>query len=133
MAEQARVLVDTCVWASFFKRSQSREKDSVRWLVRRNRAAIVGPVLSEVLIGIRNRAHADWAASALRGISWFDLSWDDWREAAHLGRRMAAVGHALPLTDLVVAAVALRKDCEVFSTDPHFDVIPDLKRYRHDD
>lgn len=130
MAKHPRVLIDTCVWASFFKRSQSKEKDAVRWLIRRNRASIVGPVLCEVLLGIRNRAHADWASSALRGVHWLELFWNDWRDAAHLGRRLAAAGHSLPVSDLAVAAVALRSDCEVYSTDPHFDLIAHLKRFR---
>jgi hypothetical protein len=37
------------------------------------------------------------------------------------------------LTDLVVAAVARRCNAWVYTTDPHFDLIPDLKRYRPDD
>jgi hypothetical protein len=31
--------------------------------------------------------------------------------------------------DLVVASVARRLDVSVYSTDPHFDLVPDLKRY----
>jgi predicted nucleic acid-binding protein len=49
------------------------------------------------------------------------------RDAAWLGQRLAAAaGHDLPLTDLVLSAVALRREYAVYSTDPHFDVVPDL-------
>jgi predicted nucleic acid-binding protein len=54
------------------------------------------------------------------------------RDAAWLGQRLAAAGHDLPLTDLVLSAVALRREYAVYSTDPHFDVVPDLKRFRPD-
>lgn len=33
------------------------------------------------------------------------------------------------MTDLVVAAVALRQGWSVYTTDPHFDSITDLKRF----
>ena len=52
------------------------------------------------------------------------------RNAAALGRVLAASGHEVPLTDLVVAALAQRVEAFGFSTDPHFDLIPGLKRYR---
>ncbi|MFM8173823.1 MAG: PIN domain-containing protein, partial [Pirellulaceae bacterium] len=50
-------------------------------------------------------------------------TWDDWRVAANLGRQLVANGHRLPLTDLAIAAIALRNNCSVLTTDPHFDLI----------
>jgi predicted nucleic acid-binding protein len=41
-------------------------------------------------------------------------------------------GHRLPLTDLTVAALALRTDSAVYTTDPHFDFIQGLKRFAID-
>jgi predicted nucleic acid-binding protein len=58
-----------------------------------------------------------------------EVGWDDWRMAADVGRELAAQGNKLPLTDLVVASAAKRCDAWVYTTDPHFDLIPDLKRY----
>jgi predicted nucleic acid-binding protein len=46
-----------------------------------------------------------------------------------LGRDLAAKGHRLPLTDLVVAATAKRLNAYVYSTDPDVDLIDDLKRF----
>ena len=41
--------------------------------------------------------------------------------------------YQLPLTDLLLAVVAKRCDAAVYTTDPHFDLIPDLKRYKPKD
>jgi predicted nucleic acid-binding protein len=35
----------------------------------------------------------------------------------------------LPLTDLVLAAVAVNRSVAVYSSDPHFDLIPALPRF----
>ncbi len=123
------VLIDTCIWIPFFNRPHSAEKRIVDALLDEDRVAIIGPILAEVLLGFRRTEHADWVASALRGTHERVLEWDDWRHAAQLGRGLAARGHQLPLTDLVVAAVALRHDVAVYSSDPHFDVVPNLKRF----
>lgn len=63
----------------------------------------------------------------MRLAHYFEPNWDDWRDAATLGRELAAKN--LPLTDLVIAALALRLQAFVFSTDPHFDSILGLKRF----
>lgn len=122
------VLVDTCIWIPFFNRPQSREKQALDELLDDDRVALVGPIVTEILLGFRRDEQADWVAAELRGIHHVALSWDDWRAAAQLGRALRAGGHVLPQTDLVIAAVALKNDWRVWTTDPHFDHIPQLRR-----
>jgi predicted nucleic acid-binding protein len=90
----------------------------------------LGPKEPEILCGNRPAAQADWAASALRGVHYFDLTWNNWRAAARLGRQLAARGHQLPRSDLALAAFASDREYAVWTSDPHFDLIPDLKRYQ---
>ena len=123
------VLVDTCVWASFFSKPGSAERRGVDALIDADRVALVGPVVAEVLIGFRKKREADWIASRLRAAHAVVLTWEDWEGAADLGRSLAAQGHKLPLTDLVIASVCLRQELEVYTTDPHFDLVPGLRRY----
>lgn len=124
------VFVDTCIWASFFTKPSSPEKRAVDDLLDADRVALVGPIVAEVLLGFRRKDQADWIASRLRLAHYVETNWDDWRSAADLGRDLAAKGHRLPLTDLVVATVARRLDAFVYSIDPDFDLIDDLKRFR---
>lgn len=123
------VLVDTCIWVPFFNRPQSEERRQIDELLDDDRVAIIGPILGEVLQGFRRDEQADWVASTLRGVHEIDVQWDDWRSAAKIGRQLASAGHKLPLTDLALAAVSLRLDCLVFTVDPHFDLIRDMKRF----
>ena len=129
MAVQELILIDTCIWVQFFNRPQSRDKQAVDVLLDDDRPALVGPILTEVLLGFRRDQHADWVASLLRGLHVLQVTWDEWREAARLGRQLMANGHTLPLSELVVASVAHQRNLAVYSTDPHFDLMPTLKRY----
>jgi len=124
------VLTDTLIWASFFSKPASPEKRAVDDLIDADRAVLIGPIVAEVLLGFRRKAQADWVASRLRAAHFLQATPDDWTSAAETGRAVAAMGHTIPLTDLIVAAVAQRTDTAVYSTDPHFDLIPELKRYR---
>ncbi len=122
-------LVDSLIWASFFSKPDSPEKKAVDELIDSDRVALVGPIVAEVLIGFRRQEQADWVGSRLRAAHYVDLRWDDWASASQLGRNLVAKDHRIPLTDLVIMAVSRRLDIAVYSTDPHFDVVPDLKRY----
>jgi predicted nucleic acid-binding protein len=123
------VFVDTCIWASFFGKPSSREKFAVDDLLDSDRVALVGPVIAEVLMGFKRKDQADWTASRLKMAHYVEAEWDDWRAASDLGRDLAAKGNKVPLTDLLVAAVARRCDALVYSTDPHLDLMLDLRRY----
>ncbi len=130
MSRSALVLVDTVIWSAFFSKSGSREKRVVDTLLDEDRVAMTGPILSEVLLGFRRADQADWVASRLRLAHYLEPAWEDWRAAAALGRELAAKGHAVPLTDRVVAAWARRVEASVYTSDPHFDLIQPLRRYQ---
>jgi predicted nucleic acid-binding protein len=124
------VIVDPCVWISFFGKLNSLENEVVGKLLETDRVALIGPIVAEVLMGLRRKDQADWVASRLKVVHYIDLNRDDWQTAADLGRDLASKGKKLRLTDLAVVAIARRCDCFVYSTDPHFDLFHDLKRFR---
>jgi predicted nucleic acid-binding protein len=90
------VLIDTCIWAPFFAKKKSLHKSAVAELLDQDTAAIIGPILAEVLLGFTKDAEADWVASALAGVQYLELPKADWRAAAKLGRHLASDGHFLP-------------------------------------
>jgi hypothetical protein len=51
MAVAELVLVDTCIWVPFFNRPYSGEKQAVDELLDDDRGALIGPVLTEILLG----------------------------------------------------------------------------------
>ena len=124
------VFVDTCIWASFFDKPASTEKAAVDELLDADRVTLVGPIVAEVLLGFRRKDQANWVASRLRMAHYVEVGWNDWRSSADLGRELASQGKKLPLTDLLVASVAKRCNSWIYTTDPRFDLIPGLKRYR---
>ncbi len=132
MVAAVPVLIDTCVWAEFFNRRGTRIHGAVHDLIEQDRAALIGPVVTEILIGFRRDPQAEWVAASLRGGVCYDLTWRDWCDAARLGRALRRAGHTLPLTDLALSTVALARSIPVATIDPHFDSIPGLSRFNLD-
>jgi hypothetical protein len=71
------VIVDTCIWASFFSKPSSPEKRAVDDLLDSDRVAQVGPIVAEVLLGFRRKDQADWVASRLRLAHYVETDSDD--------------------------------------------------------
>src|SRR5580704_9183985 len=124
------VFVDTCMWASYFRKSGSEVGDVIKALLVTDRAVILGAVVAETIMGFRRKDQADWVASRLRSAHYVEADWDAWRAAGDIGRGLAARGHSIPLTDLVLVVVARRCGASIYSSDPHFDLIPEVRRYR---
>lgn len=124
-----RVLIDTCIWATVFSKPRSVVNRAVEQLIKQGRVVVIGPVLTEVLYGFRRSDQADWASSRLKSLGWMEVEQSDWREAAAIGRKLAADGYRLPIADLVIAAMARRHDLMGYTNDPHFDLFTDLRRY----
>jgi hypothetical protein len=124
------VLIDTCMWVPFFNRPQSAEKRVIDGLLDEDQAALIGPVVTEILQGITREPQADYVASQLRGVHCLEIRWNDWTDAARIGRRLTAHARQLPLSDLILAAVAIRVGAEIYTVDPHFDLVPNVKLFR---
>ncbi len=93
------------------------------------RVAIIGAVEFEVLSGIRNRQQADWMGSRFNDLHWPDLSRIDWRLGARLSVQLKAAGAIVPMTDLILASLAMRLGCSIYTTDPHFEMIRGLRLF----
>lgn len=123
------VVVDTYIWVNFFGDPQSEEKFAVDQLIDEDRVIVVGPVLAEIVQGCQNRREAEWVASLSDGLRRISITDDLWRRAGLLGLKLRSKGAILPLSDLVTAVAAMRHDFEVYSTDPHFRLVPGLRLY----
>ncbi len=128
MADNDKVLMDTSVWIDFL----AGHPDSVALVasVRRSHHIVIcGQILQEVLQGSRDapalakleRAFAIWESEVEQP--------EDFLEAARTYARLRWKGTTVPPADCLIAAVAKRCGLLVCATDPHFELIPDLRRY----
>lgn len=122
------VLVDTPVWSFAYRRANrsQREQQAVdEWseLVRREQAAVIGPVRQEVLSGIATTQQYELVRTSLRGFEDLAFLTVDYETAAdfhNLCRRNGVQGSPV---DFLICAVSLRYDAPIFTTDR------DFKRY----
>ena len=119
-------LVDTSVWIDFFRGAPSI-KNSLEKLIARDEIFTAGPVLYELLQGVRLPEEKKQVREALLSTNYFEITSNDWEEAALLSSTLRAQGIILPMTDILIGHLAKARNLEVISFDPHFDQIPGIK------
>jgi len=113
--------VDTSAWIDFFRRRDGDVGDTVADLVQRDQAILAGPVMAELLRGVRSSKEAARLKTLLGALPYVEVQRPDWEAAGESLRELRSRGLALALTDAVIAAVALRYGLSVLTLDKDFE------------
>jgi predicted nucleic acid-binding protein len=123
------VIADTSVWIPFFNRPDSLEKRVLDLLIDADEVALVGVVLVELLQGCRTQVERDDVSDALLALPYLEVSRSIWIKTGDLSATLIRKGVTLPLSDLIIAALNIEHQCQLYSLDIHFKKIPGLRLY----
>lgn len=127
--DSRHIVVDTHLWIEFLGRKANKSTAQIGRLIDLERVRLVGPVLYEVLVGIRNEGQRQFVRSILLAIPMLDASAQVWVTASELGRRPVVISRHVPISDIQIAAHCEVHNCLLFSRDAHFNLFPKLRRY----
>ena len=119
------VLADSSVWSLALRRKKSKTLNSdeqrlVQLLSEASadgRVAMIGPIRQEVLSGIRHQAQFDNLKATLRQFPDHFIETEDYEEAAKVYNAFRARGLQCGTIDILICALALRRNWEVLSND----------------
>lgn len=121
------MLVDTSVWSLALRRravdlsaEERAIRDELAALVADDRVLLVGPVRQEILSGIRERVAFERLRECLRPFDDVVLETADFEAAAESHNACRAAGVASSAVDVLLCAVAMRRDVPIFTTDKDF-------------
>ena len=123
------IIADTSVWIPFFNRPNSQEKAVLDLLIDADDVALVGVVLAELLQGCRTPSERETLSDALSALPYFEVTISTWMRTGDLSAQLLRKGMTLPLSDLIIAALSLERECRVYSLDGHFKRIPGVSLY----
>ncbi len=118
------VLVDTSVWISFFaKRGSPEIKEAVSGLLDRDRVAIAGPILVEIIQGARTDKERNEIRNRIKGLHRLQITDEHWQNAADLSFDLRRRGITSSAIDSLLAATAIAYNCQIFHIDSDFEHI----------
>jgi len=125
------VLVDTSVWIQYFNKLNSKPGKSVEGLLREGRVVGTGIVLTELLQGAKIEEEFNAILESMAALPFLETTQNTWIKAGRISYTLRRKGITIPTTDLIIASLALKHDCLIFTLDPHFEKIPDIELYKN--
>lgn len=115
------ILIDTSAWVEYFKGNLT----AVAMVHERENytAYIVGPVITELIQGLKSEKDKDVFTTSLESIPRLTITDQDWFDAGIFGAQLRSKGITVPLTDLIIYTVAGNNRCSICTLDKHFKTI----------
>ncbi len=121
------ILVDTSVWSLALRRKGEGLSATERFLVselseliREGRARLIGLIRQELLSGIKTTDHYEKLRLHLRSFPDEPIDTSDYEEAAKAGNQCRGKGIVVSIVDILLCAVAIKREWAIFTTDPDF-------------
>lgn len=126
------ILADTSVWIPFFRGSGVQFRERLVPLIMADRLAITPVIMMEILIGAKSDKEYDKLSKDLAALRCFDVSGKLWQRACKLGYTLRHKGMNVPLTDTLIAAVALDNNALLLHSDLHYEMIASITTLKHE-
>jgi predicted nucleic acid-binding protein len=120
------ILPDTSVWITYFRNRNARLVSRLETMMMQDRVAMNGIILAELVQVLKNDAERETLVRLLGALHALELPFSEWAHVGELSSQLRRKGITLPLTDITIAASAIRHNAMVMTMDAHFQQIPDL-------
>ena len=121
-----KLLPDTCVWIDFLKNRNTPLTIQLEQKLLQGEVYTCGVVLYELLQGIRNPGEDVQVRAAFDALVMLEVTAKTWVGAAKLSAELRKKGITLPMSDIIIAAVALEHNVTIMTVDQHFQQVPGL-------
>lgn len=122
----SKILPDTCAWIDFFRGKPSSMAEKVEDGLLQGEVVTCGVVLFELLQGIKSLGEEALVLRAFQALPHLEMTDGLWIKAGRLSSQLRKKGQTLPLSDIIIATLALEHNCSVLTVDRHFEVVPGL-------
>ncbi len=123
------ILVDSNVFIEFWKNPLDNQKKVFLY----NEIAICGVIKSELLRGTSSEKQFREVFNALDCFNYLFFEESDWSELAKLFVDLRKNGISIPFQDGMIAYLAIKNNCKLWTNDKHFKLIqivkPELQIY----
>lgn len=126
-----KTLIDSSVWIEFLKGNNSEIIQKINDLQKEDLICICGMILCEVLCGFKKESERADISLNIKSFNFINEDESTWEKAAEIFINLREKGLKAPLSDCIVAAVAINNGLKIYSLDKHFESINSIDLYQY--
>ena len=124
-----KIIVDTSIWIEYFNK-KTNIVNFIEERIMEDCLFMTGPIVSELLQGVKTEQEYEKLKNSIDAIPYLETTLEDWKEAGNISNKLRRKGITIPLTDIIISAVAISNNAKVYSLDKDFKEIPGVKLYK---
>jgi predicted nucleic acid-binding protein len=122
----AEILVDTSLWIDFFRKPDSDAGEKIIKHLKRGSVSTCGVIVFEVLQGAADQEELAFLEENLKGLHFLEANAETFFEAGRASYDLRKNGTTLPLSDILIAVLAMSSHQTLWTRDQHFKKIKGL-------
>ena len=122
-----KVLPDTCAWIDFFNARPTSLSTTLEGELRRGTICTCGVVKYELVRGVKSKEEEQILFRALQAVEHLEMTESLWIMAGELSAHLRRQGITIPLSDILIAVLALEHGLTILTVDRHFSLIEGLR------
>lgn len=126
----SKIMVDTSIWIQYFRGKLGQNEELIERGLNQNFICVTGPIVAELLQGVKSAKEYGMLGQCIDAIPYVNCEYGDWVKAGEIAFGLRKKGITIPLSDIIIAAVALRIDARVYTRDRHFEKIAAVRLYQ---
>ena len=123
-----KILVDTSVWIEYF-RDKREIVEIIDDMLLQDRIYITGLIIAELLQGVKTEKERGMLERYIDSIPTVSCDDKDWIGVGKLSFKLRRDGKTIPMSDVLIAYLAIKNDMMIFSFDQHFKMIDGVKLF----
>jgi len=122
-----KIFPDTCAWIDFFNARSTPLSVALEAALRSGAICTCGIVKYELVQGVKSKKEEQLLFAALQAVEHLEMTEPLWIKAGQLAGRLRKQGVTVPLSDILIAMLALESKASVLTIDRHFSLIEGLQ------
>jgi len=122
-----KILPDTCAWIDFFNARTTPLSAALEAALLSGAICTCGIVKYELVQGVKSKKEEQVLFAALQAVEHLEMTEPLWIKAGQQAGRLRKQGITVPLSDILIAMLALENKTSVLTIDRHFSLIEGLQ------
>ena len=124
METEGKYLIDTSIWILSFKSSSPESlRKKVSYLLLEGKVVTCELIMLELVRGINTKEELNEFLADFNSLEKLQFDEKVWEISFNLSFKMKKKGNIIPVSDILIASLAIRYDVVLFHSDKHFHII----------
>lgn len=111
---------DSCIWINYFRRNKFEYGNDLEALIAEDKVCTCGLIISELISGAKSPKEVEIIEYSMGALNLLEVDYSIYIGAGKKRQILFSKGITIPLTDVLIAELCIKKNLHLITYDKHF-------------